>query len=177
MIFLLFRRFCSNVCTEIGLIGKNLPLICVSALLCCTGGILLWVNAGSAVYIARNIVSRSGSITLIFLVSCASYCLHGVLMAILYLYSKNRMMNPQKAFAAFFLTAVSFIFHLMWYVIRFCTILTIFSLIPLVISALMLIANLFSTRIHQAVYCILNIVLLVITAYFGVFAVLFILPH
>ena len=157
------------------LIGKNLPLICLSAMLCCVCGVLLWVNSGSTLYTAKKITGNCGSLTGVFLISCVSYCLHGIVMAVSYLHYKCRILDPHLSYVLFCRNILSFIFHLMWYVIHFCTILTIFALVPVVISAVMLIANLFSTIKHHVILSIIDTIQLVITAYFGVLAVLSIL--
>lgn len=158
---------------EINIIKNNIFLIAVSAVVCCIGGILLWINGGSTWYVTNSalrgkfIIPQSG----IFLLNCIEYVLFGILLALNFIYMKNCLIHPRTGFSSFVRSAGSYLFLLIWYVVFFCTKLTIFSFVILILSGILLIVNLISTKKFLSIYGIITIIAFILIVLFVDFAV------
>lgn len=171
--FLHFKKIKRSLRFEINIIKNNILIIAAAAAVCCIGGILLWINGGSTWYVANSAlrgkypISQSG----IFLLNCMAYVLLGILLALNFIYTKNCLLHPRTGLSSFVRSAGSYLFLLIWYVIFFCTRLTIFSLALLIISGIMLIVNLISTKKIFSIYGIITITvfaLIVVFVHFGI---------
>lgn len=128
----LFRR----LKFEIKAIGENIPLVGLSAFLCCICGILLWVSGGSTWFALRVGVGKEFTLSLTgaFLLWLLCYGLVGIMLALIVVACRSRVVGEKRAVKAFALCMLSYLLMLSWYAVFFCTRLTVFPLILLVCS-------------------------------------------
>jgi len=147
---------------ELLFLTKHFTVLGFSAFICCFGGILLWVNGTNIWHIYNSIHRQDNmipSVTGIFVISLLVYGICGLLLALFLLYGINSCTSA--ALIAFSLNSLIYLFILIWYVLFFCTHLTFFSLILLVLTLLLTVLLL--CRIHCGlilVRCLLTAVLL-----------------
>ncbi len=120
---------------EASFVVSNLPLIGVFAFLSSIGGVLLWVNGGSAWYIMQSMRNRESlSLGGAFILWLFVYALIGAVMAIIFKAGKSCSTPSKSQFIAFCLISAVYILTLAWYAVFFCTRLMLFSAILLMIS-------------------------------------------
>ena len=122
-------RILYRIKNEFRLIGCRLAVISVSVLFCAMGGILLWVNGGSGWYIVNTLHKNSLPLSVIFLTWLIVYALYGFRLAV-------RGFCPcDKRYAAVQgAVCLAYIFDLVWYALFFCTRLSLFALIMILIA-------------------------------------------
>lgn len=122
---------------ELLYLGNHVPKILTSAFLCSIGGILLWVNGTNLWYV---LYSRTSEVTIsilwTFFLCLLTYALCGANLAFLLtvgisLCSSNK--HTGDIFIAFALQSAIYLLLLTWYVIFFCTHLSAFALILLLL--------------------------------------------
>jgi len=165
----LFRR----LKCEMKIIGENIPLVGLSAFLCCVGGILLWVSGGSSWFIMRVGVGSEPTLSLVgaFVMWLICYGLVGVLLALIGIICKSGILRDKRCVRAFALVMLSYLLMLSWYAVFFCTRLTVFPLILLACSVLLL-GTVF-ILMRRTLYLLLAIIIIieVFQIYFIIFSI------
>lgn len=123
----MLRQLKREVCFLIG----QFRITGLCAFLCCMGGILLWVSGGSNIYWMRG----GGSIGGLFFLWLLIYGLTGVLMACILL-SEGSLCPKSHGGVLLALCGAAYVLMLCWYAVYFCTRLTLFSGILLILSIL-----------------------------------------
>lgn len=121
---------------ELSFIGRNIGLIGFSAFVCCFFGILLWVNGSNMWYIIRSSVlsERLPAVSVVFMVWLTVYGLSGMVIAFVYLHQKYGM--TKCSLCPFVLSWLAYILSLAWYAVFFCTHLTLFASVLLILAIL-----------------------------------------
>ena len=120
---------------ELALLLENAPILGLGAFLCCFGGILLWVNGGSGWYLLRRAGERGmPGLTASFLLWLCAYGLIGMALAMIALADRLRCLRRNLGLPAFALGAAAYLLMLLWYVLFFCTHLTLLSVLLLLLS-------------------------------------------
>lgn len=132
----LFRK----IKQELLFIGDNIPLLGLGAFVCCFGGILVWVGSDSNWYYYKIMNNNSfHSLSSIFFTWLVIYGLTGVTLALSCLSVKCSICHSIKhgylrIINAPFVGGFGYLMMLLWYVVTFCTRLSVFGTIILLMS-------------------------------------------
>ncbi len=146
---------------ELKAVGDNIPLVGLSAFLCCIGGILLWVSGGSTWFAAKMTYKPHFTLSLagVFIVWLLCYGLVGVLLALIWISHKARVCGSGVSLKAFSIVMAVYLLMLSWYAVFFCTRLMLFAVILLLVSIVLCGAVLIAMR--RTLYLITVITLLI----------------
>ena len=147
---------------------SNISVIILFSFMTSLGGVLLWVNGGSTWFILQSnklqnvSVSLSGAFVLCLLI----YALMGAIMGIILKSDACICGRGNRSVAAFSLTMAMYILSLAWYAVFFCTRLSLFSAILLIIVLLFGAALFIATRKKMLILSLLVIALELAEMYF-----------
>lgn len=162
---------------ELNCLISHITVIGLGAFLCAIGGILLWVNGGSGWYVLNSVSAarNSSSLTGVFLVWLVVYALYGVRLALIGIGEGISCRDQRHAFVGFCLTSLAYLLDLIWYALFFCTRLTWFALIILLISVLIELLLICMSRKWMLIGLAVNIIVLLAEISFVCFTVSFLL--
>ena len=132
MIFLIKKIRC-----EISFILSNIYVIVIFSFLTSLGGVLLWVNGGSVWFIMQSSKNPNNiSLSAVFVLSLVIYAMMGAVVSIV-LKTENHICRGKNALTAIVLTMAMYILSLSWYAVFFCTRMSLFSAILLMIVVIL----------------------------------------
>lgn len=157
---------------ELKWLTEHIAVIIVGAFLCALGGILLWINGGSGWYVLNSVSGAvySHSLTGIFLVWLIVYAIYGIRLALAAV-GEGICRIKKWVFLIFTLTALAYILDLVWYALFFCTRLTVFALIILVLSVIINLAILLISKRGMILHKITIVVVLSAQSYYVWFTI------
>lgn len=155
---------------EIRFLTGGLRAIILAAFLCALGGVILWINGGSAWYFIRASGGSTPPISLIFSVWVFAYALCGGAAAMIWLVYRRGKCSVSHALPCFGLSLVSYLFMLIWYALFFCTRLTVFAAIILILSVLIDFLLVFLMRKTLIIFSFLMIVIILVQVFFICFS-------
>jgi hypothetical protein len=157
---------------EIKLIGENIPLIGLSAFLCVIGGILLWVSGGSSWFALRIGISHGFTLSLAgaFVLWTITYGLVGAVLSLITIICRAGILCDKRCIIVFGVVMISYLLMLSWYAIFFCTRLTVFPLILLLCSVLLICVELIIMWRTLRILLVINLIIEAIQVYFIIFS-------
>lgn len=168
----MFRR----IKWELGRLTNHIAVIGLGAFLCVMGGILLWVNGGSGWFVLQSFGGRGPhSLTIVFLIWLFAYALCGIRLAVRWAADGCTERERRRAFIGFLLTALAYLLDLVWYALFFCTRLTLFSLIVLLIAVLVNLAAAACSRREMFLPVLLDIAVVTVEIGFICYVIYFLL--
>lgn len=158
----MFRR----IKRELQTLGERLPIIVLNAFLFSFGGVLLWISGGSTWYAIRNSGDPWMSLSLcgVFVLWLITYGLVGIAVTMLWLAERRRIVR--RSVNAFGLMSISYILMLSWYAVYFCTRLTLFSVILLLIALALCIVSHVSMRKSGVLISLILFIIEAVLIYF-----------
>lgn len=161
---------------ELKCFTDHIAVLGLGAFLCALGGILLWINGGSGWYVLRSVSGAVGSrsLTGVFLVWLLVYAFYGIRLALVGV-GEGICRDPKRIFTVFALTSLAYLLDLVWYALFFCTRLTAFALIILILSLLSNLLILLLSKKGMILHKIIVVVVLFAQIYFVWFTVSFLL--
>ena len=127
----MFRRLKREFC----LIGDNLSAVIAASFFTAFGGVVLWVSGGSERYFMKQAASSHGCavpLASVFVLWLAVYALCGFVMALTWMHSCVFM--KKQGICACMLAGFGYLMTLVWYALFFCTRLTLFPALLLILS-------------------------------------------
>jgi len=155
---------------EVKFLSCHIPILVASAFLASVGGVLLWVNGGSAWYFYRLPSGGVPQMSVVFSIWVVAYGLCGIGIALLGLLTREGCRKKTGTLSLACVLAGSYLLMLLWYVVFFCTRLTVFSAILLLISMAQNGFLLWKTRRLLLTLPILMAVLTAVEGYFVFFS-------
>lgn len=163
VIFLLHR-----IKWELNFFIKHIAIIALGAFLCAIGGIILWINGGSGWYVLNSLgnSNHTFSLTAVFIIWLLAYAIYGSRLAAIASGEGISCSDAKRSLTGFCLTAFAYLLDLVWYTVFFCTRLTWFALIILLLSLLLNIFVILLLKRWIILQIILNIASILVQIYF-----------
>ncbi len=135
---------------------SNLSFIFLFAFLCALGGVLLWVNGGGTWFVVQSYQFHNTSTSLsgAFVLCLVIYALIGAVVSVIIKMNGCIRGAQNNTLIAVALSMAMYILSLAWYAVFFCTRLSVFSSILLLIVVLIGVALLVVVRKTLILLCV-----------------------